>query len=406
MKNLARKEVIEQVPCASRLDETTGSFKNVTEFLDHVELGVRDFVRQMLQGYAEDEFLRFIGARPYERTPLRQDRRNGTRVRKLETRFGLIEGLRLARGRRSGTSYSNVLARYRRQDERIGQIVSAMFLRGVSTRKVGKISHLLWGSDVSPAEVSRMNKAVKKELIRWLNRPIPQKIAYLVMDGAYFKVRRKRISREAALCAVGITEEGQREYLGFLQGHRESQQAWEFLLTHLVRRGLNPKGVLMVTSDGCPGITATIRTVLPYSDHQRCLFHKMANLKAKCPTREWSLVKARLDRIYYAPNLMEARAQAESFTHEYGVVLPALVECLQKDLDACLAYMSHPANRWKHIRTTNLIERSFKEVKRRVKVMEQFPTEESCIRILFPVFQAQNEVWEGRPIRHFGNYTN
>ena len=131
-----------------------------------------------------------------------------------------------------------------------------------------------------------------------------------------------------------------------------------------------------------------------------------ANLKAKCPKNEWPLVKARLDRIYYAPNLMEAKTQAETFTYEYRTVLPALVECLQKDLDACLAYMSHPANRWKHIRTTNLIERSFKEVKRRVKVMEQFPTEESCIRILFTPLQAQNEVWEGRPIRHFGNYTN
>jgi len=77
-----------------------------------------------------------------------------------------------------------------------------------------------------------------------------------VIDGAYFKVRRKRISREAALCAVGITEKGQKEHLGFIQGHRESQQAWEFLLTQLVRRGLDPKGVLMVSSDGCPGITA------------------------------------------------------------------------------------------------------------------------------------------------------
>ena len=243
-----------------------------------------------------------------------------------------------------------------------------------------------------------MNKSVKKELIRWLNRPITQKFAYLVIDGAYFKVRRKRISREAALCAVGITEKGQKEHLGFIQGHRESQQAWEFLLTQLVRRGLDPKGVLMVSSHGCPGITAAIRTVLPYSEHQRCLFHKMANLKAKCPKSEWSLLKARLDRIYYAPNLMEAKAQAESFIHEYRVILPALVECLQKDLDACLAYMGHPANRWKHIRTTNLIERSFKEVKRRVKVMEQFPTEESCIRILFTLLQAQNEVWEDRPI--------
>jgi putative transposase len=407
MSNLARKEVIDQVPFGSPLDdEPTSRFKSVTEFLDHVEMGVRDFVRQMLQGYAEDEFLRFISAKPYERTPLRKDRRNGSRPRKLETRFGLIEDLRVPRGRKSATSYSTILGRYRRQDERINQIVSEMFLRGISTRKVGKISHLLWGSEVSPAEVSRMNKSVKKELIRWLNRPITQKFAYLVIDGAYFKVRRKRISREAALCAVGITEKGQKEHLGFIQGHRESQQAWEFLLTQLVRRGLDPKGVLMVSSDGCPGITAAIRTVLPYSEHQRCLFHKMANLKAKCPKSEWSLVKARLDRIYYAPNLMEAKAQAESFTHEYRVILPALVECLQKDLDACLAYMGHPTNRWKHIRTTNLIERSFKEVKRRVKVMEQFPTEESCIRILFTLLQAQNKVWEDRPIRHFGNYTN
>jgi putative transposase len=406
MSNLARKEVINQASCTSRLDETTSRFKSVTEFLDHVETGVREFVRQVLQGYAEEEFLRFIGAKRYERTSLRKDLRNGSRAKKLETRFGLIEDLRLPRGRKLGTGYSTIVGRYRRQDERIDQIVSEMFLRGVSTRKVGKISHLLWGSKVSPAEVSRMNKSVKRELIRWLNRPLTKKFAYLIIDGVYFKVRRKRISREAALCAVGVTEKGEREHLAFIQGHRESQKAWESLLTQLVRRGLDPKAVLMVTSDGCPGIAAAIRTILPYSDYQRCLFHKMANLKAKCPKSEWSLVKARLDRIYYAPNLMEAKAQAESFSHEYTVILPALVDCLEKDLDACLAYMSHPANRWKHIRTSNLIERSFKEVKRRVKVMEQFPTEESCIRILFTLLQAQNEVWEGRPIRHFGNYTN
>ena len=83
-----------------------------------------------------------------------------------------------------------------------------------------------------------------------------------------------------------------------------------------------------------------------------------------------------------------------------------LVECLEKDIDACLAYMSHPASGLKHIRTTNVVERSFREVKRRVKEMEQFPTEESCICILFTVLQAQNDVWEGRPIKHFGDYTS
>ncbi|HDM77588.1 MAG TPA: hypothetical protein ENG51_14125, partial [Deltaproteobacteria bacterium] len=119
---------------------------------------------------------------------------------------------------------------------------------------------------------------------------------------------------------------------------------------------------------------------------------------------EWPLIKAKLRKIYYAPNSLEAKAQAQMFIEEYREVYPALVKCLQKDFDACIAYMNYPPIRWKHIRTTNIIERSFKEVKRRVKVMEQFPTEESClpvwgtqtgIRILFTLLRAQNEIWEG-----------
>ncbi len=403
---LAKREAIDQAPSTGELEEVVGHFESLGDFLDHVELGVRGFVRAMLQHYAADEFMRYIGAKPYERTATRQDYRHGSRKKTLETRFGRIDDLEVPLGRSAGISYSTILARYRRHDHRIEEIVSEMFLRGISTRKVGKISRLLWGGQVSASEVTRMNKRVKKELIRWLNRPLTKKIAYLIIDGAYFKVRRKRVGKEAALCAVGITEQGEREHLGFIQGHRESQQAWEFLLTQLLRRGLDPKGVLMVTSDGCPGIIAALRTVFPYSDHQRCLFHKMANLKAKCPKMDWPLIKARVDRIYYAPNSMEATAQADCFIQEFSSVYPALVECLEKDLNACIAYMNHPANRWKHIRTTNIIERSFKEVKRRVKVMEQFPTEESCIRILFTLLQAQNETWEGKLIKGFAIYTN
>jgi hypothetical protein len=111
VNNLARKEAIDQVSCMSRLDEATSGFKSITEFLDQVEMGVRGFVRQMLQGYAEDEFPRFIGAKRYERTPPRKDRRKGSRPNKLERRFALIEDLRLPRGRKSGTRYSSVLGR-------------------------------------------------------------------------------------------------------------------------------------------------------------------------------------------------------------------------------------------------------------------------------------------------------
>ena len=398
---VTEQEVNDQGTFTDALDGSGNQFEDLGDFLDHVELGVRAFVREMLQQYAEDEFMRYMGAKPYERTPNRRDYRNGTRKRTMQTRFGLIKDLKIPLARKAGISYSTVLDRYRRQDSRIEDTVSEMFLRGISTRKVNKITKLLWGSEVSPAEVSRMNKHVKKELIRWLNRPITKDIAYLIIDGVYFKVRRKRVGTEAALCAVGITEDGQREHLGFVQGQRESREAWEFLLTHLIRRGLDPKKVLMVVSDGCPGILAAIRTIFPYSDHQRCLFHKMGNLQARCPKTEWPLIKAKLRKIYYAPNSLEAKAQAQMFIKEHHELYPALVRCMEKDLKACIAYMNHPPNRWKHIRTTNIIERSFKEVKRRVKVMEQFPTEESCIRILFTLLRAQNEIWEGKPINGF-----
>jgi len=397
---VAEQDLIDQATFADD-EEESYHFETLGDFLNHIELGVRAFVRVMLQQYAEDEFLRYIGAKPYERTEKRKDYRNGTRRRTLRTRFGSIDDLNIPLGRKGGVGYSTILERYRRQEGKIEDIVSEMFLRGVSTRKVGKVSRLLWGSGVSASEVSRMNKRVKKELIRWLNRPVSKEIAYLIIDGVYFKVRRKRVGTEAVLCAVGITEDGYKQHLGFIQGHRESQEAWEFLLMHLVRRGLDPTRVLMVVSDGCPGILAAIRTIFPESDHQRCLFHKMGNLQAKCPRTEWPLIKARLRKIYYAPNSMEAKAQAEIFMEEFRSIYPALVDCLEKDLDACIAYMNHPPLRWRHIRTTNIIERSFKEVKRRVKVMEQFPTEESCIRILFTLLQAQNEIWEGKPIKGF-----
>jgi transposase-like protein len=105
-----------------------------------------------------------------------------------------------------------------------------------------------------------------------------------------------------------------------------------------------------------------------------------------------------------APHSMEATATAGRFIQEFKSIYQALVECLEKDLDACIAYTNHPLNRWKHIRTTNIIERRFKEVKRRVKVMEQLNIEESCISILFTLLQSQKEAWEDRPIKGFVIY--
>ena len=139
-KTVAEQEVVNQETFAEQSEEDGQQFRSLDDFLDYVEIGVRAFVREMIQTYAEDEFMRYIGARPYERTEARRDYRNGTRTRALQTRFGLIEDLQIPLGRKAGIGYSSVLERYRRKDSKIEDIVSEMFLRGVSTRKVNKIT--------------------------------------------------------------------------------------------------------------------------------------------------------------------------------------------------------------------------------------------------------------------------
>ena len=140
-------------------------------------------------------------------------------------------------------------------------------------------------------KASRLNKTIKKEITAWLNRPINKKFSYLFIDGIFLKIRRKIISKEAILCAVGITESGEK---------------------------------------------------------QHCLFHKMSNLRAKCPRSEWPLIKAKIHKIYFALNERDARENARAFIKKYKDIFPRLVDCIKKDLDSCIAYMKHLFRRWKH----------------------------------------------------------
>ena len=373
---------------------------NSEDLSDVIEEGVRKFVRTMLEMYTKDEFLRYIGAKPYERSKKRKDYRNGSLSRSISTPFGIIEDVTIPRGRKGGF-VPKVIERFEAFKTKIAKIVVEMFTLGISTRKIKRVTKLVIGKEIKKTEASRLNQSIKAKITAWLNRPINKKFSYVFIDGVFLKIRRKIISKEAILCAVGMTESGEKEFLGFLPGGRESREAWEEFLTHLARRGLDPRVVKLVISDGCPGMIKAINSIFPYSDHQRCLFHKMSNLRAKCPRSEWPLIKAKIHKIYFSLSEREARANAKAFINEYKDVFPRLVDCIKKDLDSCIAYMKHPFKRWKHIRTTNIIERSFKEVKRRVKVMETFPTEESCIRILYSLLRLQNENWEGKLVRNF-----
>jgi putative transposase len=384
---LHRANLLEQFPAAE-------------DFFTGLHQEVKEMVRITLTQAINEEFRQFIGAAPYQRGQSRQDQRNGFRTRAFETSYGVIDDLRIPRARH-GSFMPKLFGRWQRREKRIPKLLAEIFLRGVSTRKIKHLAKLLFGRDYSAATVSTFNRTLKEEYLQWMNRPIAGTIRYLFLDAINLKIRRHWVSKEALLCAIGITEEGHKEFLGFILGGRESTQSWESLLLQLVRRGLDPQKVALVTSDGNPGLLKALDTVVPDAKRQRCIVHKMWNIIGHCPKSLRGMVPAEVKRIFCATSKEEALRLFAEWKIRWQSQLAKVVECLEKDLKEVLCFYDFPYRHWRLIRSTNVIERAFKEFRRRTKVMDTFPTEESCCRIMFALAQMLNEGWKHKPITDF-----
>jgi len=221
------------------------------------------------------------------------------------------------------------------------------------------------------------------------------------LDGVNLSLKRDRASREALLCAVGITETGDKEFLHFLLGGRESQISWENLLLRLKKRGLTDKQLSLITVDGNPGLLAALKTCFPDVKVQRCTVHKLRNIARYCPRALQARIMADVKRVIYATSKREALEEFGVWKRRYQNLAPKAVACLEKDLVETLQFLDFPYRMWVSLRTTNIIERVFREFRRRTKVMDTFPTEESCIRIMFSLAQMINEDWKTKPMKNF-----
>jgi len=392
------KKVCQEVSSPPEVDLL--DFDVVTAFFDNLENRVREGIRITILKAIDKEFKDFIGVHRYERNQNRSDYRNGVRCRDLETRFGSIKKLWVPRAR-NNSFLPSVFERYKRRERKIERAVVNMFLRGVSTRKVKAISKAIWDQDYSASTVSEFNKSLKEELLAWQARPIKKKIRYLFLDGINLKVKRHWISREAVLCAAGITEDGHREFLDFRLGGRESTVSWEELLLSLIKRGLDIKALALVTVDGNPGLLKALNNVLSETLVQRCIVHKLRNISVRCPKSLQGVIMSEAKTIFYATNEQDALERFKVWQARWGQSAPGAVECLAKDIDACLCYYKFPYRHWSKVRTTNGIERVFREFRRRTRVIGFFPTEESCLNILFGLVKMLNEGWRFKSINGF-----
>ena len=325
--------------------------------------------------------LRAIGAR---------DRRNGAYRRELLTSIGVIE-LLVPRSRTY--SPTEVLRAYARREHWVDRVILACFVLGLSTRKVGEALLPILGERVSPATVSRVAKTLDAAVEAFHRRPLANRYRVLVFDGVVLSRKTGMgAQRRPVLVALGITAERKLEILDFALAPAESQPAWEAFLHDLHARGLTGEGVSLIVTDGGAGLLAALPLVYPRVRVGRCWAHKTRNVLDKVRAIDRARVKRSLHQISHAFDRVAARSAARRFVARWGDRYPAAVRCLWQDIDDLLSFFVFDDLAWcKAARTTNAIERRFREVRRRTRPMGVFADRTSMERILFAVFTYENQ---------------
>lgn len=363
------------------------------DYRSWIEEEIRGAVKAVLEEILEAEISSHLGAAAGERSEARSGYRNGSYTRGLKTRVGELE-IEVPRDR-AGTFRPGVFERYRRMESPLEEALLRAYLEGVSTRRVGDIAQALSGEGISASTMSRLNGRLSDRLQAWRERPLSGAYAYLYLDGISLTVRWGGASeRVSVLVAIGVSAEGFREVLACAAGFRESEESWRSLLRGLSQRGL--QGVRLLISDAGAGLKAAMADFLPGAKWQRCTVHVMRNVLDKVPQTRRADVAAALKTIWHQENAQEARHKAARVLEQFAKSLPAAMRTLEGALEDSLTFYGLPREHWKMLRTNNPLERLMKEIRRRTKVAEQFPSEDSALLLVTARLKRIHESWAER----------
>lgn len=331
-----------------------------------------------------------LGAQPYERTEARQGYANGFKDKTLKTRLGEVT-VQVPQTR--GVSfYPQSLERGCRSEKALKLAIAEMYVMGVSTRKVTAVMEKLCGLEVSSTQVSRLSAELDSELDTFRNRPLGD-YPYVFLDAQYQKVRRDGSVRDlAVLIAVGVNPEGKREVLGVSGSLSEAEVHWRTFLAGLQKRGLS--GIHLITSDDHAGLRKARRALLPSVPWQRCQFHLAQNAQAHVPREAMRAEVGQAIRdIFGAASLLDAKAKLAKTVKDYARKAPELARWMEENLEEGFTVFQFQRESWKKLRTSNVLERTNREVKRRTRVASLFPNEASCLRLVTAVLQEIHEEW-------------
>lgn len=332
-----------------------------------------------------------LGVGPYERSNDRRGYANGFKPKTVQTRVGALD-LDVPQVRDS-SFYPSSLEKGLRSERALKIALAEMYVQGVSTRKVAKITEQLCGFEVSSTQVSRAAKELDQILEQWRNRELGA-YPYIYLDARYEKVRHDGcVVDVAVLVAVGVSETGHRQILGTSIALSEQEAHWRDFLRSLQERHLH--GVRLFISDAHEGLKAARKAVFPSVPWQRCQFHLQQNAQAYVPKQEMKKeVAAEIRSIFTAPTAAEAQRLLDQLLKRYEKSAPRFTAWAETSIPEGLTVFEFPSEHWRRIRTSNVLERVNKEIRRRTRVATIFPNEQSCLRLVSAVLMEISEDWE------------
>src|SRR3974390_1533766 len=290
---------------------------------------------------------------------------------------------------------SAILPPYARRSKSLEVLIPILYLKGVSTGDFEEALVALLGKDaggLSASTIGRLKEAWSEEHMRWSKRDLSAKrYVYFWVDGIHVQARLEH-DAQCLLVIIGATPEGKKELVGLTDGARGSTPSWKELLLDLKRRGLS-MGPELAVADGALGFWQALEEVWPQTRGQRCWVHKTANVLNKLPKSQQSKAKRALQEIWMAESKKDALVAFDAFIETWGVKYERAVECLIKDRDALLAFYDFPAEHWKHLRTTNVIESSFAGVRPRRGRSKGCLSNKPALAMIFKLAEAAEKSW-------------
>ncbi|MEF3331729.1 IS256 family transposase [Oceanobacillus oncorhynchi] len=369
---------------------------NQNTFMNQLDELVRDFVKEQLETIMEEERKQFFEKERPELTQVK----NGYYKRSLDTKHGHIDDLAVPRDR-YGEFHTELFDPYQRRDQWVGETVTRMYQKGVSTREIGQMIEHMLGSSYTAATVSNITEATVENIEEWQKRPLNKRYSVLYLDGTYLKLRRDDVANEVVYIVIGVNEDGYREILGFYVGGQESSLGWKEILKDLYERGA--KEVLLGVFDGLPGLEAAMKEVYPKADVQRCVVHKVRNALNAVRKKDQTAIAEDLKPIYEASTKEEAKDRFQAFKKGWQTKHPKIVKSWEEDLDVLLTFLDYPSSIRRIIYTTNIIERTMKEIKKRTKTMNSLPSEKATEKVVYLQVTDYNQRWGERKLRGFAS---